>query len=192
MSRTGARVVVFAAFAWLAVAAPADPPRAPRPGIPFLATPQDVVEKMLELAKVKREDLVYDLGCGDGRIVVTAARKYGCKAAGYDIDPECVRMSRDNVQKHDVGRLVTIEKRDVFTLDLSKADVVALYLLPRMNERLLPQFGKLRAGARIVSHAFEIPGVKPDEVATCRSAEDDVEHKIYLYTTPLKRSKSGE
>jgi outer membrane protein assembly factor BamB len=188
--------------------APAPPPAPPKdrpetPGAPeprgrrepdavFVPTPQDVVEKMLELAKVKRADLVYDLGCGDGRIVVTAARKYGCKAAGYDVDPECVRMSLDNVRKHDVGGLVTIEKKDIFTLDLSKADVIALYLLPKMNERLVPQFGKLRPGARIVSHAFEIPGVKPDQVATCRSAEDDVEHKIYLYTTPLKRSKPGE
>jgi hypothetical protein len=98
-------------------------------------------------------------------------------------------MSLDNVRKHDVGRLVTIEKKDIFTLDLSKADVIALYLLPKMNERLVPQFGKLRPGARIVSHAFEIPGVKPDQVATCRSEEDDLEHRIYLYTVPLKRSK---
>src|SRR5262249_23334922 len=84
----------------------------------FVPTPQDVVEKMLGVAKVKRDDVIYDLGCGDGRIVVTAARKYGCKAVGFDIDPECVRMSRESVKKHDVGRLVTIEQKDIFTVDL--------------------------------------------------------------------------
>src|SRR5207245_9832374 len=97
----------------------------PRPGAKrevdaiFVPTPQDMVEKMLELAAVKKADTVVDLGCGDGRIVVTAARKYGCKAAGYDIDPMCVRLSQENVKKHDLGRLVRIERKDLFTLDLS-------------------------------------------------------------------------
>jgi outer membrane protein assembly factor BamB/precorrin-6B methylase 2 len=152
----------------------------------FVPTPQDVVEKMLELARVKREDVVYDLGCGDGRIVVTAARKYGCKAVGYDIDPECVRMSRENVKKHDVGRLVTIEEKDIFTLDLRGADVITLYLLPRTMERLLPQLTKLKPGVRIVAHSAAIPGVRVDRIETYRSKEDDLPHKIYLWTTPLK------
>src|SRR5262249_699481 len=114
----------------------------------FVPTPQDVVERMLTLAKVKREDVVYDLGCGDGRIVVTAARKYGCKAVGVDIDPECVRMSRENVKTQDVGGLVTIEQKDLFTVDVSQADVIAVYLLPRTLERLVPQLTRLKPGAR--------------------------------------------
>jgi ribosomal protein L11 methylase PrmA len=154
-----------------------------------MPTPQDVVEHMLEVAKVKRDDAVYDLGCGDGRIVVTAAKKYGCRAAGYDIDPECVRMSLANVRKQDVARLVTIERKDLFTLDLSRADVIALYLLPRTSQRLLPQLAKLKPGARIVSHAFEIPGLRPDRVVTYTSKEDDLPHKIYLWTAPFKKAE---
>src|SRR5262249_8261286 len=141
------------------------------PDAVFVPTPQDVVEKMLELAQVKRGHLVYDLGCGDGRIVVTAARKYGCKAVGYDIDPECGKMSREMVKEQRVGGLVTIEQKDIFTLDLSKAGVVTLYLLPRMNQRLIPQLEKLKPGARIVSHAFEIPGIPPDRVVIFMSKE---------------------
>jgi outer membrane protein assembly factor BamB/precorrin-6B methylase 2 len=155
----------------------------------FVPTPQDVVERMLEVAKVKRTDVVYDLGCGDGRIVVTAAKKYGCRAVGYDIDPECVRMSLASVRKHDVERLVTIEQKDLFTLDLSGADVVALYLLPRTSQRLLPQLARLKPGARIVSHAFEIPGLLPDRSLTYTSKEDDLPHKIYLWTVPLKKAE---
>lgn len=171
------------------------PAAAPRPGPQrqahdvFVPTPLDVVEHMLEVAKVKREDMVYDLGCGDGRIVVTAAKRYGCRAAGYDIDPECVRMSLANVRKNDVAQLVTIEQKDVFTLDLSGADVVALYLLPRTSQRLLPQLAKLKPGARIVSHAFEIPDLQPDRIVTFTSLEDDLPHKIYLWTVPLKKAK---
>ncbi len=159
------------------------------PDAVFVPTPQDVVEKMLELAGVKKEDVVCDLGCGDGRIVVTAARKYGCRAAGYDIDPECVKLSRASVQTHNVGALVTIEQKDIFTLDLSKVDVVTLYLLPRSNERLLPQLGKLKPGARVVCHANPIPGIRPERVVTVVSREDDLPHKVYLYVAPLKRAE---
>ena len=153
----------------------------------FVPTPQDVVEKMLELAAVKKTDVVCDLGCGDGRIVVTAARKYGCNAAGYDIDPACVRLSQENVRKQEVGRLVRIERKDIFTLDLGEMDVVALYLLPRMNERLVLQLAKLKAGARVVCHANPIPGIRPERVVTVVSAEDDLPHKVYVYVAPLKQ-----
>jgi outer membrane protein assembly factor BamB len=164
-----------------------DPTRAGREGHDvFVPTPQDAVDKMLELAKIKKDETVYDLGCGDGRIVVTAARTYGCKAYGCDVDPECVKLSWANVEKHGVGKLVTIEHKDLFKLDLSGADVVTLYLLPRTNERLAPQLSKLKPGARIVSHAFGIPGLRPDRVETFRSGEDDLEHKIYLFTAPLQ------
>jgi len=153
----------------------------------FVPTPQDVVEKMLELAAVKKTELVCDLGCGDGRIVVTAARMFGCRAAGYDIEPMCIRMSQENVRKYDVGRLVRIERKDLFTLDLSEMDVITLYLLPRMNERLLPQLAKLKPGARVVCHANPIPGVHPARVVTVVSTEDGLPHKVYLYVAPLKK-----
>ena len=106
----------------------ADGPR--KPDVIYVPTPQPVVDKMLELAKVKKSDVVYDLGCGDGRIVVTAAKKYGVKAVGFDIDPKRVKEAQENVKKNGVEDLVTIEQKDIFTLDLSPANVVTLYLLP--------------------------------------------------------------
>ena len=155
----------------------------------FIPTPQDVVDKMLELVEVKKDDLVYDLGCGDGRIVVTAAKKYGCRAVGYDLDPDRVKESIENVEKNEVGHLVGIEQKDIFTLDLSEADVITLYLLPSLNVRLTPQLEKLKPGSRIVSHNFDMEGVKPDKVVKLTSSHDQAEHKIYLWTTPLKKEQ---
>ena len=155
------------------------------PDVIFVPTPQNVVDKMLELAQVKKDDLLYDLGCGDGRIVVTAAKRYGCRAVGYDIDPECVELSIQNVQKNNVGHLVKIEQKDIFTLDLSEASVIALYLLPSLNVKLFPQLEKLRPGSRIISHEFRMRGVKPDKIIKLHSNYDQQEHKIYLWTTPL-------
>lgn len=160
------------------------------PDVIFVPTPQDVVDKMLELAQVSKDDLVYDLGCGDGRIVVTAAKKYGCKAVGYDIDPQRIEESLENVQKNGVGDLVRIEQKDIFTLDLSDANVVTLYLLPRLNVKLIPQLEKLKPGSRIVSHDFRMRGVKPDQSVTLTSDEDHAEHKIFLWTTPLQKKES--
>jgi outer membrane protein assembly factor BamB len=176
--------VVFAVPPAKALPARVDGKR--EPDAIFVPTPQDVVEKMLELAKIRKSDVVVDLGCGDGRLVVTAARKYGCKAIGYDLDPECVRMSRENVKKQGVERLVTIEEKDLFNVDLSKVDVVLLYLPPELTRRLIPQLSKLPAGARVVSHAFPIPGITPDRVVTVTSKEDELEHRISVWTAPLK------
>ena len=153
----------------------------------FITTPQDVVDKMLELAQVKKDDLLYDLGCGDGRIVVTAAKRYGCKAVGFDIDPQRVKESLENVEKSGVGHLVRIEQKDIFTLDLSKADVITLYLLANLNVKLIPQLEKLRPGSRIVSHDFGMEGVKPDKVVTLTSREDQSEHTVYLWVSPLRK-----
>jgi outer membrane protein assembly factor BamB len=158
------------------------------PDTVFVPTPQKAVEAMLEAAKVKKDDVVVDLGCGDGRIVVTAARKYGCKAIGYDIDPECVRLSRENVEKAKVGGLVSIEKKDLFTVSLEKVTVVALYLPPKMTKRLLPQLEKLPKGARIVAHAFAIPGLVPERELTV-PVEGGLEQKVFLYSVPLRKAK---
>jgi predicted O-methyltransferase YrrM len=157
------------------------------PDIHYVPTPQDVVDQMLHIARVTEDDLLYDLGCGDGRIVVTAAKEYGCKAVGYDIDPLRVKESRENVKRNNVEHLVNIKHDDVFTLDLSKADVVTLYLLPSLNDKLLPQLEKLKPGSRIVSHDFDITGVIPDMVAALTSDEDEEEHLIFLWTTPFNK-----
>ncbi len=172
--------------------APSRPRMPDEPDAVFVPTPQDVVERMVKAADVKRGELVYDLGCGDGRVVVTAARLRGCRAIGYDIDPECVRLSQENVREHGLDRLVKIERRDIFTLELAEADVVMLYLSPELNERLLPQLARLKPGARIVSHAFEIPGMSPDRVLTVPSEEDDLDHKIYIWTAPLTTVRAGK
>jgi ribosomal protein L11 methylase PrmA len=140
---------------------------------------------MLDLANVKKDDVVYDLGCGDGRIVVAAARKYGCKATGFDIDPRRVQESQENVKKHDVSELVTVRRQDIFTVDLSKASVVTLYLLPSLNVKLIPQLEKMKPGSRIVSHAFPIEGFKPKKEVTV--TDKDGEHKVYLWVTPLEK-----
>lgn len=161
-----------------------------KPDVIFVPTPNDVVVKMLEMANVQRDDLLYDLGCGDGRIVVTAAKLYGCRAYGYDVDPKRIKESLDNVAENDVGDLVTIEKKDIFTLDLSEANVITLYLLPSLNVRLIPQLEKLRPGSRIVSHDFSMKGVKPDQVVKMNSVEDENQHTVYLWTTPLKKTEA--
>jgi SAM-dependent methyltransferase len=160
------------------------------PDVIFVPTPQNVVDKMLEMAEVKKTDVVYDLGCGDGRIVVTAAKKYGCKAIGFDIDPDRIDESLENVKKNHVEELVRVEHADIFTLDLSSASVVTLYLLPELNVKLIPQLEDLKPGSRIVSHDFRMKGVKPRAFWRLDSEEDGSEHKIYLWTAPLeKRNK---
>jgi uncharacterized protein (TIGR03000 family) len=116
------------------------------------------------LAKVTKEDIVWDLGCGDGRIPVTAAKEYGCQAHGFDIDLERVKDSLANARKHGLDKLVTIEQRDIFKLDLSKEPtIVVLYLLPSLNAKLLPQLRKLPPGARVISVAHRMADIKPDE-----------------------------
>ena len=157
-----------------------------KPDVVFVPTPNDVVDKMLELADVKKTDTLYDLGCGDGRIVVAAAKKVGCRAIGYDIDPRRVKESRENVKKNQVEELVRIEQKDIFTLDLSEASVVTLYLLPRLNVKLIPQLRKLKPGSRIVSHDFRMKGIGPEKTVKITSKEDGNDHKIFLWTTPLK------
>jgi SAM-dependent methyltransferase len=159
----------------------------------YVPTPQAVVDKMLELAEVKTGDVVYDLGCGDGRIVVTAAKKFGVKAVGFDIDPQRVKEARENVRAAGVEHLVRIEEADVFTLDLRRASVVTLYLLPALNVRLMPQLARLRPGSRIVSHDFDMRGAKPVQVlhlnATAGDSADttydeDNDHTVYKWVVP--------
>jgi precorrin-6B methylase 2 len=162
-----------------------------RPDVIFVPTPQEVVDRMLELAQVTKDDLVYDLGCGDGRIVATAAQRYGCKAIGFDVDPERIQDSLATVKERGVEGLVEIRKQDIFTLDLSPASVVTLYLLPELNVRLIPQLEKLKPGSRIVSHAFNMRGVKPDKVETVEG-ELGSQHTIYLWTIPLNKEADDD
>lgn len=156
------------------------------PDVVYVGTPYDIVSKMLKMASIKKSDLVYDLGCGDGRILVLAAQKYGSRGVGYEIDPNMVAASRDNVARNDVAKLVKIVQADIFTVNLRKANVIPLYLLPEMNRKLLPQLEKLKPGSRIVCHNYDLDGIVPDEVVEVVSNEDNSNHTLYLYTTPLK------
>jgi tRNA G37 N-methylase Trm5 len=159
-------------------------PKKTTPDVIFVPTPQPVVEKMLDLAKLKKGETVYDLGCGDGRIVVTAAKR-GAKAKGFDIDPKRIAESKENVKKNKVEKSAEIVHADIFELDLKEADVITLYLLPSLNVKLIPQLDKLRKGVRIVSHSFNMEGVEPDKVESVDA--NGSEHTIYLWTTPLKK-----
>ncbi len=159
------------------------------PDVVYVGTPYDVVLKMLRLAQVKKTDVVFDLGCGDGRMVVMAARKYGCRGFGFDIDPERVSAARTNAQRNGVARLVAIAQEDLFQLDFSGADILSLYLLPDINQKLLPQFERLHPGARLVFHDYGLEGIDADETIRMISNEDNANHTLYLYTTPLKHKQ---
>jgi len=163
------------------------------PDVIFLPTPQEVVEKMLETAGVKKTDIVYDLGCGDGRIVITAAKKYGCKAKGFDIAKKRIEECKENLgkEKEATQKLVTFTRADIFETDLREATVVTLYLLPELNVKLVPQLNKLKKGTRIVSHAFDMRGYKPDKEITVKTT-DDGERTIYLWTIPLNKEKAKD
>jgi SAM-dependent methyltransferase len=137
---------------------------APRLDVPYVPTPQDVVDRMLELAAVKASDTVYDLGCGDGRIVITAARKYQARGKGIDLNPQRIQEARANAKSAGVENRVQFEVADLFETDVSPATVVTLYLLPNINRKLRPQLWKqLRPGTRVVSHAFDMGDEWPPE-----------------------------
>jgi SAM-dependent methyltransferase len=161
-----------------------------RPDVVYVPTPQPVVDKMLEIARVSGNDIVYDLGCGDGRIVVTAAKRYGARAFGFDVDPNRVAEARENVRKNGVEDLVTIEQRDIFKLDLRPANVVTLYLLPDLNVKLIPQLERLRPGSRVVSHDFDMRGVKPALKLEFTAPGTSRAHLIYLFNVPLEKEEA--
>jgi len=149
---------------------------------PFKPTPPEVVARMLELAAIRPDDVLYDLGCGDGRIVIEAAKRYGIKAVGFDIDPARVRESRENVAKAGVGDLVTIRQADIFRADLTGASVVTLYLLPNLNVRLMPQLARLKPGSRIVSNSFGMKGARPARMV--KVPQDRGLRVVYLWVVP--------
>jgi SAM-dependent methyltransferase len=148
---------------------------------PYIPTPQDVVDRMLEVAQVSNKDTVFDLGCGDGRIVVTAAKKFGARGVGIDIDKDRISESRRNARDAGVASLVRFEQGDILNADVSTATVVTLYLVSSSNLRLRPILTKqLPPGARIVSHAFGMGDWQPDKVDRFTDSRGD-ERVIYLW-----------
>jgi ubiquinone/menaquinone biosynthesis C-methylase UbiE len=147
--------------------------------VPYVPSPNNVVDAMLRLAEVKKTDKVIDLGCGDGRIVITAAQKYGARGAGVDIDPERIKEANENARRAGVEKLVVFQEANLFDADISDATVVTLYLLPDVNLKLRPKLLKvLKPGTRIVSHSFNMGDWKPEK-------ELNVDGRtIYLWRVP--------
>ena len=149
--------------------------------VPYVPTPQEVVDRMLELAQVKKGDVIYDLGSGDGRIVVTAAKKYGVRAIGFEIDPERIKESAANIKKAGVGDLVEIRQQDIRTVDLSPATVLTMYLLPEVNLMIRPNIWKqMKPGARVVSHDFDMGDWKPLKTEHIKDGSS-WDHTLYLW-----------
>src|SRR5579862_7280674 len=150
---------------------------------PYVASPPQIVDAMLDLAKVKNNDVVYDLGCGDGRIVISAATKYGARGVGIDINADRIEEARANARAAGVDGQVAFEAKDLFETDIHNATVVAMYLLPDVNMRLRPRLlSELRPGTRVVTHSFAMGDWTPD-----REIVIDGDH-VYLWTIPEKQS----
>lgn len=150
------------------------------PDVVYVPTPQEVVDKMLALAKVTKDDVIYDLGSGDGRIPITAAQKFGTKGVGIDINPERIQEANANAQKAGVTDRVKFLNQDLFSSNFNEATVVTLYLLPELNVKLRPQlFKQLKPGTRVVSHDFDMGDWKPDQVVQTQDGSN-----VYLWTIP--------
>jgi precorrin-6B methylase 2 len=158
------------------------------PDVIFVPTPHEVVEAMLKVAKVRKGDVLYDLGSGDGRIPITAAQRYGiARGVGIDINPERINEANENLTRAGVGDRVRFVNADLFEADLSQATVVTLYLLPRLNLRLLPKLLKeLKPGTRIVSHAFDMGSWKPERTLNLDG------RSVYFWTIPAPGTPSYE
>lgn len=165
---------------------PESPPvgeTAATPEVPFVPTPQRVVDEMLRVAKVGKDDVLYDLGSGDGRIVITAARQFGTRGIGVDIDPRRISESNQNAEREGVTDRVQFQERDLFEMDLSEATVVTLYLLPNVNMRLRPKLlRELRPGARVVSHNYDMGDWKPNR--TIDMSKEGGHHIVYYWVVP--------
>ena len=149
----------------------------------YVPTPQVVVDAMLTMAAVTDKDVVYDLGCGDGRIPITAAQKYGARGVGIDLDPQRITEANENAKAANVTGKVTFLNQDLFTSDFREATVVTLYLLPALNERLMPKLqAELKPGTRIVSHQFDMGTWKPERRVELNG------RTIYLWTVPARKS----
>lgn len=156
------------------------------PDVPYVPTPQEVVDEMLKVANVTKGDFLIDLGSGDGRIVVTAAQRYGARGLGIDINPERITEAKENAQKAGVTDKVEFRQADLFETDLSKANVITMYLLSSVNMKLRPKLLALKPGTRIVSHAFDLGDWKPDKTLDVNG------RRVMMWTVPATRPKLGD
>lgn len=162
-----------------------------QPDVPYVPTTEQAVEQMLKLADVKKSDVVYDLGCGDGRIVIAAAKTFGARGVGIDINPERIREAKENAKKAGVESLVRFEENDLFEADIHEATVVTLFLLPKINLKLKPKLmSDLKPGTRIVSNTFDMGDWKAEKEAKVNDTEEfensGLSHHLMLWTVPAK------
>lgn len=154
-----------------------------RPDIAYIPTPDDAVDAMLEIAQVGPNDVLYDLGCGDGRLLIRAAQRWGTRGVGIDVDPDRIQQAQSKAQQAGVAHLIALQQGNLYECDISAATVVALYLLPHLNVRLRPRLlQQLRSGARVVSHQFNMGDWQPDQVVPLIPSEE--ESTIYLWRIP--------
>ena len=180
------------AFLTAAVLAAQSSQPARLPDVPYVPTSPEGVQAMLKLADVKKTDIVYDLGCGDGRIVIAAAKDFGAHGVGIDIDPVRIREAKENARKAGVEDLVRFEEADLFEADIHEATVVTLFLLSSVNLRLRPKLlADLKPGTRVVSNTFTMGDWKPDKELTAGRPGDGNywSHQLYLWTIPARDAK---
>lgn len=174
----------------LAAAQPAPPQ--PRQVAPYVPTTEAGVDAMLNLARVTSADVVYDLGCGDGRIVIAAARNFGARGVGIDFDPARIAEAKENARRAGVEKLVRFERRDFFATDIREATVVTLFLLPDVNLRLRPKLMReLKPGTRVVSNTFDMGDWKPDREAVVPGENSGLSHNLYLWIVPPRGRSSA-
>jgi SAM-dependent methyltransferase len=168
---------------------------APQPrqlDVPYVPTTDEAVTAMLKLADIKSADVVYDLGCGDGRIVIAAAQKFGARGVGVDIDPARIRQAKENARKAGVEKRVRFEENDLFKTDIHEASVVTLFLLNSVNLKLRPKLlRELKPGTRVVSNTFDMGDWKPDKELAVDGPDDgtSLSQYLYLWTVPERKGK---
>jgi SAM-dependent methyltransferase len=177
----------------MALAAPAQNTKPSRqPDVPYVPTTEPAVEEMLKLARVTKNDVVYDLGCGDGRIVIAAAKQYGARGVGIDINPERIAEANENAKKAGVTHLVKFIEQDLFEANFREASVVTLFLLTEVNLRLRPKLlEQLKPGTRVVSNTFEMGDWKPEKETKLNGEDSEYSYlssKFFLWTIPAKAS----
>jgi SAM-dependent methyltransferase len=176
--RAALAVVFLSASAALAQITPTAPP--PNLDVPYVPTSYEVVDAMLKMANVKKGDVVYDLGCGDGRIVIAAARDYGATGVGVDLDPQRIREANENARTAGVADRVKFIEGDLFKTNFSRATVLTLYLYPEINMKLRPKILRLKPGTRVVSHAFDMGDWKPEKSVRVGTS------MVYFWTVPKR------
>ena len=189
LRRTLFSVTAAALLAGTALGQGAKPAR--EPDVPYVPTTEKAVEEMLKLAGVRKTDVVYDLGCGDGRIVIAAAKRYGAHGVGIDINPVRIGEARENARKAGVEHLVRFEEKDLFQADFHEATVVTLFLLPTINLKLRPRLlEQLKPGTRVVSNTFDMGDWKAEKETSLGDDNDEdsyLSHRFFLWKIPAKK-----